>query len=114
MQAVSCAHDYGRKSAAADNSCVLSAGGAPSGVAVFLGRVLRAVDLDGRADEVAAVVGGHFAAVQHVVGDVRGRLARVKLRADLVRGLDRVAGRQVVADALRLQQGQELSVVGVG
>jgi hypothetical protein len=56
----------------------------------LLRRVLRAVHLDGRADEVAAVVGGHGAAIQHVVRH-RGRcLSIVKFLADVVSGVDRV------------------------
>jgi hypothetical protein len=41
----------------------------PSGVAGarFLGPVLRAIRVDGRADKVAAVITRHGAAVQHVV-----------------------------------------------
>jgi hypothetical protein len=60
------------------------------------------------------VVGGHGAAIQHVVRH-RGRcLSIIKFLADVVSGVDRVRRRYVVGDPLGLQQRDELVVVGVG
>jgi hypothetical protein len=77
----------------AGRSRVLPARRMPSGAGrrvLLLRRVLRAVHLDGRADEVAAVIGGHGAAIQHVVRH-RGRcLSIIKFLADVVSGVDRV------------------------
>src|SRR5208337_1822208 len=76
--------------------------------------VLRAIEFDARADEVAGMIGGHGTAVQNVIRYLGGCHAVVKFLTNCMSGLDRVFGRYVVGDALRLQRYQELVVVGVG
>jgi hypothetical protein len=60
------------------------------------------------------VIGGHGAAVQHVIDHVGRLRAVVQFLADHMACLDRVCGRYVVGDALLLEDRQKFVVLGVG